>query len=555
MPHKLRKQLRNHFVLGFIPFGGNIQDFIKPFIEEVKKLEQGFIINLNGIDHWVTGGLGVVTSDLPQGNDISGTLRHNAYRGCRICKATKDQFTNLLFDIYYHGHYHQITDQEFQYINQQTSKNAQSRLCSQYGLRPLPGPLDPILHDRHLHVPQNAYHAIAGKIARLLDCTCSILTLHGQNNLINYWKSFETPTTWSRLPNPITHRHSFMMSDNLRILMIFSFILKRCLTINSIKDDFLRSTCNRLRFSHRSEVCDYIIHTWVLSAKAAKELFPNSFQNLPNLLVSRHLVDSACQYATCINTAVGIKEMVHRIFKAIVPHTNKHNSNDITNPELFNCFEIKLGIRWNRNQIEAAGFISTNIETNGLFEDIMKAYSSYYSFEQALLETRVHFYENVSYTTLKPDGDYHNVKLKVGEIVEILRFGESEPTFGKIISIVEHSWNDNQEYVFLCFDWLENLNERNSLLDCPIYRIQYNSLDREFDVEFYTDKALEDYMNSAKAVIRKDFFKIAIFLMKWDEPMECFKLAIISSRIWNRKRRTQAFIWHKKSAGKKPLLE
>ncbi|CAG8848941.1 2590_t:CDS:2, partial [Gigaspora margarita] len=151
MPHKLRKQLRNHFVIGFVPFGGSIQDFIKPFIEEVKKLEQGFVINLNEVDYWVTGGLGVFTSDLPQGNDIAGTLRHNAYRGCRICKATKDQFTNLSFDIYYHARYHQVTDQEFQVINQQTSKTAKSRLCSQYGLRLLPGPLDSILHDRHLH--------------------------------------------------------------------------------------------------------------------------------------------------------------------------------------------------------------------------------------------------------------------------------------------------------------------------------------------------------------------------------------------------------------------
>ncbi|CAG8796773.1 7369_t:CDS:2, partial [Gigaspora rosea] len=65
----------------------------------------------------------------------------------------------------------------------------------------------------------------------------------------------------------------------------------------------------------------------------------------------------------------------------------EYNSKDITNPELFNCLEIKLGIRWNRNQIEAAGVISTNIEINSLFEDIMKAYSSYYLFEQALLET------------------------------------------------------------------------------------------------------------------------------------------------------------------------
>ncbi|RIB30524.1 hypothetical protein C2G38_2152485 [Gigaspora rosea] len=224
-------------------------DFIKPFIEEVKKLEQGFIINLNGIDHWVTGGLGIVTLDLPQGNNNSGTLRHNTYRGCQICKATKDQFTNLLFDIYYHDRYHQITDQEFQYINQQTSKNAQSRLCSQYGLRPLPGPLDLILHDRHLHVPQDAYHTIAGKAAKEVFS----LTIQRSNG-------------YSCLQTILNNEHNALIN-----------------------------------------------------------LFPNSFQNLPNLHISHHLVDSARQYATCINTAVGIKEMVYRIFKAIVPHTNKRN--------------------------------------------------------------------------------------------------------------------------------------------------------------------------------------------------------------------------------------
>lgn len=36
-------------------------------------------------------------------------------------------------------------------------------------------------------------------------------------------------------------------------------------------------------------------------------------------------MDHARQYSTCVNTAVGVKEMVHRIFKSIVPHTNKHN--------------------------------------------------------------------------------------------------------------------------------------------------------------------------------------------------------------------------------------
>ncbi|RIA99956.1 hypothetical protein C2G38_2236358 [Gigaspora rosea] len=71
-PNSTMPVLKFFLDLYYDDFDRNIQDFIKPFIEEVKKLEQGFIINLNGVDHWVMGGLGVVTSSL-----ISGTLRLN----------------------------------------------------------------------------------------------------------------------------------------------------------------------------------------------------------------------------------------------------------------------------------------------------------------------------------------------------------------------------------------------------------------------------------------------------------------------------------------------
>ncbi|KAF0543762.1 hypothetical protein F8M41_003438 [Gigaspora margarita] len=100
---------------------------------------------------------------MPQENDIARTLWHNAHRGCYACKATKDQSTDLSFDIYYNSCYHQITDQEFQFISQQTSNNAKSKLCSQYGLHSLPEPIDPLLHDHYLHTPHDAYHAIARK--------------------------------------------------------------------------------------------------------------------------------------------------------------------------------------------------------------------------------------------------------------------------------------------------------------------------------------------------------------------------------------------------------
>jgi len=54
-------------------------------------------------------------------------------------------------------------------------------------------------------------------------------------------------------------------------------------------------------------------------------VFPEEFQNLPNLHVNVHLPDHAWNYATLVNVAVGVKEMVHRVFKGMVPHMNRKN--------------------------------------------------------------------------------------------------------------------------------------------------------------------------------------------------------------------------------------
>ena len=42
----LCKLIKNHFILGFVPFGGNFNKFILPFIYEMKKFEQGKIMKI-----------------------------------------------------------------------------------------------------------------------------------------------------------------------------------------------------------------------------------------------------------------------------------------------------------------------------------------------------------------------------------------------------------------------------------------------------------------------------------------------------------------------------
>ena len=53
-----RKCLKNHFVLGFVPFGGCFDEFIKPFIEEMKELENGKIMTIQRNESLIIASLG-----------------------------------------------------------------------------------------------------------------------------------------------------------------------------------------------------------------------------------------------------------------------------------------------------------------------------------------------------------------------------------------------------------------------------------------------------------------------------------------------------------------
>ena len=89
--------------------------------------------------------------------------------------------------------------------------------------------------EKHLQTPQNVYHVTAEKIGWLLKLTCELFSREGEDDFIKIWKNFEIPKKWSRLPNPISHYNSFMMSDLLRLAMIMPFLLNQFLKESSLK--------------------------------------------------------------------------------------------------------------------------------------------------------------------------------------------------------------------------------------------------------------------------------------------------------------------------------
>ncbi|CAG8850535.1 42728_t:CDS:2, partial [Gigaspora margarita] len=147
---------------------------------------------------------------------------------------------------------------------------------------------------------------------------------------------------------------------------------------------------------------------------------------------------------------------------------------DISNFSYLNCSEIKLSSKWSKSEIEDAGFISTNLKANQLLESILKAYSSYFSFEQALLKTKISYHQNVSYFITEPNGDHQYVKFSVGEIVEATLPNKQQSEFSIIKGIIKHIWNDDQIYVFIYLNWLKDLRKYDDLLQCPIYRLQHS---------------------------------------------------------------------------------
>ncbi|PKB93251.1 hypothetical protein RhiirA5_387333, partial [Rhizophagus irregularis] len=109
MSRELRKKLRNHFLIGFVPFGGEFEDTIEEFISDMKELQNGIPMMIKDEQVWISAGFGMGTADLPQGNDMAGIKRHNAEYGCRTCKVSQSQLSDADFDIFQNGRYHHLT--------------------------------------------------------------------------------------------------------------------------------------------------------------------------------------------------------------------------------------------------------------------------------------------------------------------------------------------------------------------------------------------------------------------------------------------------------------
>ncbi|CAB4378007.1 unnamed protein product [Rhizophagus irregularis] len=332
------------------------------------------------------------------------------------------------------------------------------------------------------------------------------------------------------------------------------FVLNNFLKISSLKENESKNILRRIGASRISMVKNVIISCWVHVAKTMRMVFESKFTldsydelekclgeemiilpkifpefaNLPNLHVNIHLLMHARTYGTLTNTQVGTKEMVHRIFKAMVPRTNCKNVELDLLKRYTTLFAIRhlvdggadqrlsqpcrgfvtmssnfrnLLTNWyitedkvsNEQELDEnvdevlspVGFI-TNITLKRSLsrkdrENIMKNLPNFKSelllsfidigLKSALIYSQMGWYELATYTIEERDGIFSKVHLHIGDVVTIHEENNGE-CYAIIKGIFKYKGNDDKYYAFITIDWFDNTDKIHDVLKCPLYRIQ-----------------------------------------------------------------------------------
>ncbi|CAB4432430.1 unnamed protein product [Rhizophagus irregularis] len=111
-------------------------EVLQPIIKDIQELEREYELEINNQRVWVTGGLGVITSDLPEGNEQAGVKNHNAYYGCRNCMIHHNNLHDISFDIAKYGRYHHKTTLQFAEVRNAQTQTERDFLTMEYGRTP-----------------------------------------------------------------------------------------------------------------------------------------------------------------------------------------------------------------------------------------------------------------------------------------------------------------------------------------------------------------------------------------------------------------------------------
>ncbi|CAB5379466.1 unnamed protein product [Rhizophagus irregularis] len=158
---------------------------------------------------------------------------------------------------------------------------------------------------------------------------------------------------------------------------------------------------------------------------------------------------------------------------ATISNTEKIAINEAVESPDDSIYEIQLQAKWKQYKILQNNF-ETNISINGdIYYGLKTAYKEYFNFTEYLHNTKIIYFNYISYKVLNQDGESSIIRISVGNVVELEEKLEGN-SYAIVQAIFLHTYNNAKTYPFYFLKWFEKIEGRNgidSLMMCQKYKI------------------------------------------------------------------------------------
>jgi hypothetical protein len=237
-----RNHLDNIFCVGMKPPDTSMSDCLPIFVQDIKKLQHGFFLTIEGKLYFIVGGLGIVKADMPAAQALAGCLHQNAGEPCRMCRVTKG---TDLGDPAFDARMHTRTVWQADAVRA-ACLAGEKDAHADTGLSVLPSALEDrtLVFDRFAQIPPEPLHA------ELLGISLLALSLL-MNMLTHKWLGFlsknlqRIKTPWPELPAlKLSKRQRAKLNAEqvCRVLQLLPFVLTSPRASDGRVEDWLKPT-------------------------------------------------------------------------------------------------------------------------------------------------------------------------------------------------------------------------------------------------------------------------------------------------------------------------
>lgn len=228
--HRERARSEAMYTMAFGPHATNFSDVMDAIAPQLKDLDWGCDITVNGqklrLFSYPMGFLG----DMPQQNEGAGIQGPTGFISCRWCLVDNKQRGNMEYDIVKHSRW--LLNQEAVRNKAENARNGtqSEKIRKTYGLSAQSSPITSIWRScdptsDFLNDPCHSELAGIMKIAVNILFN-DILTSEGSSKLAQLISNFPMPRGWNRLQSPQHHLESYQIQEYGRLSIILPVILR-----------------------------------------------------------------------------------------------------------------------------------------------------------------------------------------------------------------------------------------------------------------------------------------------------------------------------------------